>query len=84
MEEKPINADLIEILERALNEVLAGSVTTIGIVCIHVEYAPEKHVGTQWAHDGRGDLFRLLGGLELLKARVLKEIELPTPPNSPV
>jgi phosphoribosylformylglycinamidine synthase len=41
------------------------------------------HVGTQWAHDERGDLFRLLGGLEVLKARVLKQIELPAAADSP-
>ena len=84
MKERTIDPNLVEMLDRALNEVLAGSVTTVGIVCVHVEYGPdEKHVGTQWAHDERGDLFRLLGGLEVLKARVLKQIELPAAADSP-
>lgn len=70
------NQNLIDILERVMNDVLVGAVTTIGIVCVHVEYGDEKHIATQWAHDSRGDLLRLLGGLEVLKARVALQFEM--------
>lgn len=65
----PEQQKMLEVIEDARDDILAGVVTTLALVAIQPETG-EKCTKTAYIYDGRGNLIQLIGALELLKAKV--------------